>query len=88
MSQQNNNRHCGLPVELMNELFAAMPFKNAFGLLAKKSNGLLARNVHKMINGIKMVQNKYENSNKINFYKFADNEGKQIVFGRFWVNID
>jgi hypothetical protein len=44
-----------LPVELLNELFASMPFENAFGLLAKMANGLLARNVQKMINIIKEV---------------------------------
>jgi len=44
-----------MPAELLNELFSAMPFGNAFGLLAKMPNGLLARNVQKMINGIKEV---------------------------------
>jgi len=44
-----------MPIELMNELFAAMLFENAFRLLTKMPNGLLARNVQNMINGIKEV---------------------------------
>jgi hypothetical protein len=40
----------------MNELFGSLPLKNAFGLLAKMPNVLLAGNVQKMINGIKMVE--------------------------------
>jgi hypothetical protein len=43
-----------------------MPFQNAFGLLAKMPNGLLARNAQKMIIGIKEVE--LENQNKINFF--------------------
>jgi hypothetical protein len=46
----------GMPAELMNELFGSLPFGNAFVLLAKMPNGLLARNVQKMINDIKMVE--------------------------------
>ena len=46
----------GLPAELANEIFASMPLENAFGLLAKMPNGLLARNVQKIINDIKMVK--------------------------------
>ena len=45
----------GMPAELINELFASMQFENAFGLLAKMPNGLLAKNVQKMLNGIKEV---------------------------------
>jgi len=45
-----------LPVELLNELFGSLPFENAFGLMAKMPNGVLAKNVQKMINGIKMVE--------------------------------
>jgi hypothetical protein len=44
-----------LPTELLNELFGSMPFRNAFGLLTKMPNGLLARNAQKMANGIKKV---------------------------------
>jgi hypothetical protein len=39
----------------VNELFSSLPLENAFGLLDKMPNGLLARNIQKMINGIKMV---------------------------------
>jgi len=45
-----------MPSELMNELFGSLPFENAFGLLAKMPNGLLARNVQKMLRSIKMVE--------------------------------
>jgi hypothetical protein len=45
-----------MPVELMNELFCSLPLENAFGLLVKMPNGLLARNIQKMINSIKMVK--------------------------------
>jgi hypothetical protein len=48
-------RRRALPAELFNELFVSMPLENAFGLLAKMPNGLLARNLEKMINGIKEV---------------------------------
>jgi hypothetical protein len=40
----------------VNELFGSLPLKNAFGLLVKMPNGLLARNLLKTINGIKMVE--------------------------------
>jgi hypothetical protein len=40
----------------MNEMFGSFPFENAFVLLAKMPNGLLARNVQKMVNSIKEVQ--------------------------------
>jgi hypothetical protein len=46
----------GIPAELLNELLGSLPLENAFGLLAKMPNGLLARNVQKMINGIKEVK--------------------------------
>ena len=55
MNQQNSIQHRVLPTELLNEFFASMPMENAFGLLAKMPNGLLARNVQNMINGIKEV---------------------------------
>jgi hypothetical protein len=51
----------GMPAELLNELFGSLSLENAFVLLAKMPNGLLARNVLKMINGIKMVE--YFNKN-------------------------
>ena len=44
-----------MPSELLNELFASLPFENAFGLLAKMPNGLLAINVQKMISDIREV---------------------------------
>jgi hypothetical protein len=44
-----------LAIELKNELFSSMPLENAYSLLAKMPNCLLARNVQKMINGIKEV---------------------------------
>jgi len=50
-----------MPAELLNELYGSLPFENAFGLLAKMPNGLLARNVQKMISGIKMVENIFRN---------------------------
>jgi hypothetical protein len=40
----------------LNELLGSLPLENAFGLLAKMPNGLLARNVQKMINAIKEVK--------------------------------
>jgi hypothetical protein len=48
--------HKGMPTELLNELFGSLPLENAFGFLAKMPNGLLARNVQKMINCIKEVE--------------------------------
>jgi len=45
-----------LPAELLNELFSSLELKNGFRLLAKMPNNLLAGNVQKMINSIKMVQ--------------------------------
>ena len=55
MNQQNYAKRRGMPTELINELFSAMQFENAFGLLAKMPNDLLARNVQKMISDIKEV---------------------------------
>jgi hypothetical protein len=46
----------GLSAELLNELYGSMPLENAFCLLAKLSNGLLTRNVQKMISSIKLVE--------------------------------
>lgn len=54
MSKLSIQRH-GLPAELFNELFVSMPLENAFELLTKLPNGILARNVLKMVNGIKDV---------------------------------
>jgi hypothetical protein len=45
-----------MPAELLNELFGVLSLENSFGLLAKIPNGLLARNVQKMINCIKEVE--------------------------------
>ena len=56
MNQQNSLQRRQMPIELVNEMFASMAFGNAFGLLAKMPNGLLARNVQKMIDGIKEVK--------------------------------
>jgi len=39
----------------MNEMFSSMPLEETFELLAKMPNGLLAKNVQKMIEGIKEV---------------------------------
>jgi hypothetical protein len=46
----------GLPNELINEFFGSMPLKNAYGLLAKLSNGLLAKNIQKLMTAIKEVK--------------------------------
>ena len=76
MNQQNYIRHRSLPAELMNELFASMPLENAFGLMAKMPNGLLARNVQKMINGIKEVNYFFLKIKIMNRYFQALNNNK------------
>jgi hypothetical protein len=56
-NQRNLWKVRALPAELLNELFGSLPLENAAGLLAKKMpNGLLARNVQKMVDGIKKVE--------------------------------
>jgi hypothetical protein len=45
-----------MPAELLNELFGSLPMENAFHILTKMPNGLLARNFQKMINGTKKVK--------------------------------
>jgi hypothetical protein len=80
--------HRGLPAELLNELFAALPLENAFTLLTKMPNVLLARNIQKMTN-TKKVGNLQKNI--IYFIKnpyFIVNDSEQIKFIKLWAKIN